>query len=540
MKIILIGATEGSLFAVERIRRIDERAEILLFDEEEIDLDISKNFPYCIHNNNSLKEGLLEFQKIFQVDIRKLSKVETIDSEVKCIGILNLKNGVRYREKYDKLIITKGKTKYSNKVPVPDSDKIVLLGSNDKKEQLEYYLTEFKPKQVLVCGSDSEAISVTDILCSEGCKVVLTGLGLTSQGMLDQELNYIFYEDLRTMGVDVITRNPLREITLYQDMLAAHFYKMGIAVDMVVICSSETPYFDDKMDTYTDGSLVVNEQMESSLQDVYVIGSTAKMVKNYLGKTYCISLNNNIDNQCKTAVDHIYGKKSRYSGSFHPVVMKCGDVYAAKTGKLEQELRADTGYEKDYTLVPYYEKEVRLGNTIIVKLIFEKYNGKLIGAQFLGRTDISGLCNILTAALRAEFTVEELTALEQDCRPCYLSTRNPIQIAGLSALDIINRFVRVIHWDQISKMPQEQFLDVRTQEEQDCGTIKGAVNIPLEELRERMEELNKARPVYVFSQYGDRGSLACRILSQNGFDCFNLSGGFAFYNIVNVLNTSKD
>lgn len=529
MKIILIGGTNAGFIAAERIRRMDEKAEILLLEEEEITLDIGVNFSYCVKNQYTKRERLLEFQRIFQVDIRMRTKVEGINNDEKYISIINLHNGVRYRENYDKIIITEGTPNYSTEFTLPDSEKIVFLDSHDKESQIKEYLSEYHPKQVLVYGMGEETVLITDILNNIGCKVVLAGTHLE---LLDDEINYKFFQELRTMGVDVILRNPLREITVYRDMIAAHFYKMGIAVDLVMICCDENPFLKEQFAMTKDGFLIVNEQMESSLQDVYVVGETAKMAKSTLGKISYISLKNNIENQCRTAVDFIYGKKSRYSGSVTPMVIKCGEVYAARVGFLEKELKERNGYQIDYTA---FLQDSGNDSRIFIKLIFEKYNGKILGVQALGRTDISAMCSLLAAAIRAESTIEDLAELELIDSPSSLPIQGPLSLAGVSALDIVNRFVRDAQWRDTRE--REQYLDVRTSEEKKTGKIQGAISIPLEELRERMGELDREKPVYVFSQYGGRGSIACRILAQNGYSCYNMSGGYELYKVFQKMDT---
>ena len=546
MKVVIIGGVAGGATAAARIRRLDEQAEIIVFERSGFISYANCGLPYYIggaieDENNLTLQTPESFWRRFRVKMNVHHEVIAIHPDNKTVTVKNLENGKIFTESYDKLLLSPGAKPIKPRFEGIDSDKIFTIRTVEDTLRLKKYTDEHQPKSAVVVGGGFIGIEVAENLHDLGIDIMLVEATDQLMAPFDRDMaSFIHAEILKngihlmldTMvegfadtdcGIDVKLKNAS---TLHTDM----------AVMAIGVVPETTLAKDAGIKLGIKGGIVVNDKMETSIPDVYAVGD-AVQIKNFVtDKDTLISLAGPANKQGRIAADNICGGNSHYNGGQGSSVIKIFDMTAAATGINEKTakllgINADKVILSPMSHAGYYPG----GKIMTLKVLFEKDTYRLLGAQIVGFDGVDKRIDVLATAIRAGIKAYELTELDLAYAPPYSSAKDPVNMAGYIIENIKNGIVKQWYYEEDEKLPRDgsiTLLDTRTPMEYRMGHVKGFINIPVDELRERIDELDKSKPVYIICQSGLRSYIASRILMGNGFDAYNFAGGFRFYNAV--------
>jgi len=544
-KILIIGGVAGGASAAARLRRLDEQAEIIMFERGEYISYANCGLPYYIGGVIQDKAALTlqtpkSFLSRFNVDVRVWSEVTAIDRQNKKVTVENKRTGEKYEESYDKLILSPGAEPAKPPVAGLDNDKVFTLRNIPDTYRIREHIENRKPKSAIVVGGGYIGIEMAESLHCAGLNVTVVELTDHVIAPLDYDMACDVHHHIAQKGVKLILNDGVKSIADNGGNLKVQLGKETIMADMVIMAVGVRPETklarEAGLALNAKGSIIVDDKMQTSDPDIFAVGDAVEITDFVSGNKGFVPLAGPANKQGRIAADQICGIDSRYSGTQGTAVLKCFDMTVACTGLNEKAAKAaGIDYEKSFTYsashASYYPGAVNMS----VKVLFEKTTGKLIGAQLTGFEGVDKRCDVFATALRAGMTMDDLTKLELCYAPPFSSAKDPVNMAGFTAQNILTGKVKVFHWHDIEKLPRDgsvTLLDVRTQIEYENGHIDGFINIPVDQLRGQLDEMDKSKPVFVTCQVGLRGYIACRILSQNGFDCLNLSGGYRLYKSI--------
>ncbi|MEG6567585.1 CoA-disulfide reductase [Thermoanaerobacterium saccharolyticum] len=543
MKVVIVGGVAGGASAAARLRRLDEDAEIILFEKGEYISYANCGLPYYIGEVIKEREKLVvqtpeAMSKRFNIDIRTLSEVTKINPDEKTVVVHDIKNDKTYTESYDKLILSPGAEPIKPPMPGIDGKNIFTLRTIPDTYRIKDFVDNNKPKKAVVVGGGFIGLEVAENLKEAGLDVTIVELADHVMAPLDYEMAAIVHQRLKDKGVNLILKDGVKEFH-HKEGITTVVLSSGntLITDMVVLGIGVRP--DTKLAKDAGlaigerGGIKVNEYMQTSNPDIYAVGDAIE-VKDYInGSNTLIPLAGPANKQGRIAADNICGRKSKYDGTQGTSVAKIFDLTVAATGNNETILkRAGIDYEKviihPNSHASYYPDALPM----TIKLIFKKGDGKILGAQIVGFDGVDKRIDVIATAIRSNMTVYDLEELELAYAPPYSSAKDPVNMVGFAASNILKGDIIVFHWDEVKDidLSKSLILDVRTDLEYQLGNIKGSINIPVDELRENLHKIPKDKDIYVYCQVGLRGYIACRILMQNGFKSVkNLSGGYKIY-----------
>jgi len=543
MKVVIVGGVAGGASAAARLRRLDEDAEIILFEKGEYISYANCGLPYYIGEVIKEREKLVvqtpeAMSKRFNIDIRTLSEVTKINPDEKTVVVHDIKNDRTYTESYDKLILSPGAEPIKPPMPGIDGKNIFTLRTIPDTYRIKDFVDNNKPKKAVVVGGGFIGLEVAENLKEAGLDVTIVELADHVMAPLDYEMAAIVHQRLKDKGVNLILKDGVKEFH-HKEGITTVALNSGntLITDMVVLGIGVRP--DTKLAKDAGlaigerGGIKVNEYMQTSNPDIYAVGDAIE-VKDYInGSNTLIPLAGPANKQGRIAADNICGRKSKYDGTQGTSVAKIFDLTVAATGNNETILkRAGIDYEKviihPNSHASYYPDALPM----TIKLIFRKDDGKILGAQIVGFDGVDKRIDVIATAIRSNMTVYDLEELELAYAPPYSSAKDPVNMAGFVASNILKGDISVFHWDEVKDidLSKSLILDVRTDLEYQLGNINGSINIPVDELRENLHKIPKDKDLYVYCQVGLRGYIACRILMQNGFKSVkNLSGGYKIY-----------
>jgi len=383
------------------------------------------------------------------------------------------------------------------------------------------------------------------------------GLEVTVVELMDHVIATIDYDmacdvhnHLRQKGVNLILKDGVKAIEDNNTGLKVTLNNGELFCDMVILSVGVRPEsglaVSAGLSVNPRGAIIVNEFMQTSDENIYAVGDAIEITDTVTGEKGFVPLAGPANKQGRIAADNICGIKSTYRGTQGTGILKCFDLTVACTGVTEAKAKQlGLNYEKSFTYsgshASYYPGAVNMS----MKIIFDKGSGKLLGAQIVGYEGSDKRIDVLATAIYAGMTIDDLTKLELAYAPPFSAAKDPVNMAGFVAENILTGKTKVFHWDEVGDLPRDgsvNLLDIRTKAEYDNGFIDGFINIPVDELRANLDKIDKTKPAYVTCQVGLRGHTACRILSENGVDCYNLSGGYRLWNSIfrGVVPTAKD
>ncbi len=546
MKVVIVGGVAGGATAAARIRRLDEQAEIVVFERSGYISYANCGLPYYIGDVIEDPDALTlqtpeSFFSRFRVTMKVHHEVTAIHSERKAVSVKNLETGELFEESYDKLLLSPGAKPTQPRLPGLGSEKIFTLRTVEDTFRIKEYIQEKQPKSAVLAGGGFISLELAENLRELGMDVTIVQRPKQLMNPFDADMAAFIHGEVRKHGVKLAlghTVEGFEEKELGVDVLLKD--EAPLHTDMVVLAIGVSPDTglakDAGLELGIKGSILVNDRMETSVPDIYAVGD-AVQVKHYVtGQDALIALAGPANKQGRIAADNICGGDSRYSGSQGSSVVKVFDLTAAATGVNETNagkagLSVDSVVLSPMSHTGYYPG----GKVMTMKVVFEKETYRLLGAQIVGYEGVDKRIDVLATAIRAGLKATQLKELELAYAPPYSSAKDPVNMAGFMIENIANGVLKQWHLEDVDKLPRDgsvTLLDTRTVGEYAGGHIDGFTNIPVDELRERLGKLDKSKPVYVICQSGLRSYIACRILSGYGFECYNFSGGFRFYDAV--------
>ena len=544
-KILIVGGVAGGASAAARLRRLDESANIIMFEKDEYISFANCGLPYYIGGEITDKEALTlqtpeSFNARFNVDVRNFNEVRAIDSINKTVTVYNHQTQIKYQESYDKLLLSMGAKPIKPNIPGIDSSKVFTLRNIPDTYKIKEYVDYHKPKKAIVVGGGFIGIEMAENLQLAGVKVTIVEMSNQVITPIDYDMACEVHQHLESKGISLALNTTLQAINDDGENLSVTLNNQTVSTDMIIMAIGVTPETTiikgTDITTNKRGAIIVNDKMETSVKDIYAVGDAIE-IKNYItNNSGYIPLAGPANKQGRIAADNICGLNHHYKGTQGSSILKVFDLTVANTGineKTAKELKLD--YDKVYTYsanhAGYYPGAVNMS----IKVIFDKKDGKILGAQIVGYDGVDKRMDVLATAIRAKMTGYNLTELELCYAPPYGSAKDPVNMAGFVIENILTNKVKQYNWDDVATLPRDgsvTLLDTRSELEYANGHIDGYINIPLDSLRSRLHELDLNKPVYVTCQVGLRGYVAARILSQNGFNTYNLNGGYRLYNTI--------
>ncbi len=554
IKVVIIGGVAGGASAAARLRRLDETAEILLIEKGEHISFANCGLPYYIGEVIKEKEKLLvqtpeKMKERFNIDVRVRSEAISINPQDKTVEILDRVNNTIYVESYDKLILSPGAEPIKPKLPGIESQRIFTLRNIPDTYRVKDYVDQHRPRRAVIVGAGFIGLEVAENLHMRGINVTVVELADHVIGPLDFEMAAIVHQHLKAKGVELYLKDA---VEAFEDDGSAVSVKLSSGVilksDMVIMGIGVRP--ETKLAAQaglkigSTGGIYVDEYLQTSHPDIYAVGDAIE-VKDFInGSQSLIPLAGPANKQGRIAANNICGMKEKFTGTQGTSIVKIFDLTVALSGNNERILKRNgIVYEKSFTHTAshagYYPGAIPMS----IKLLFSKSGGKILGAQIVGYDGVDKRMDVLATAMRAGMTVADLETLELSYAPPYSSAKDPVNIAGYTANNILKSDSSIFHWDEVEGIDtgRDILLDVREPEEAQLGTIPGAINIPLDNLRNRLQELPLDKAIYIFCQVGLRGYLAARILMQHGYkNVKNLSGGYKTYHMAAIKQSSEN
>lgn len=540
MKYLVIGGVAGGATVAARLRRMDEKAEIILFERGKYVSYANCGLPYYIGDtitdrNKLFVQTAKGFTDRFRIDIRTEQEVTAIHPQKKQIEIKNLTTGSIYAEAYDKLILSPGAEPLRPGIEGINNKKIFTLRNVPDTDAIKNYVNIEKPGHAVVVGGGFIGLEMAENLHHLGIKVAVIEMADQVMAPLDYSMASIVHHHLADKNVDLRLSDGVARFENSVDKIIVHL-KSGkqIVTDTVLLSIGVRPETklakESGLTIGTTGGISVNAYMQTSDPDIYALGDAAEVIHRITGKPALIPLAGPANKQGRIVADNIvFGNKTTYEGSIGTSIAKVFDLTVATAGANAKLLKREgIAYQSSYTHsvshAGYYPGAVPLS----IKIVFAPQNGQLLGAQVVGFGGVDKRIEMMAQVIQNKGTIYDLTALEQAYAPPYSSAKDPVNMAGFVAENILTGKVKTAHWREVIQPDKDTLLiDVRTKMEYSLGTWPGAINIPVDDLRERMQEIPKDKKIIVSCAVGLRGYLAYRILTQNGFmSVRNLSGGY--------------
>ncbi len=546
MKVVIVGGVAGGATAAARIRRLDEQAEITVFERSGYVSYANCGLPYFIGDVITDPEELTlqtpeSFYERFRVQMKVRHEVTAILPEKKSVRVKSLETGEEFEESYDKLLLSPGARPTQPRLQGTDLDRVFTLRTVEDTMRIKDYVNQKKPRSAVLAGGGFISLELAENLRHLGLDVTIVQRPMQLMNPFDADMAAFIHAEMRKGGVHLAlgqTVDGFVEADGGVDVLLRD--APPLHADMVVLAIGVTPDTalakDAGLELGLKGAILVNDRMETSVPDIYAVGDAVQVRHLVTGADSVISLAGPANKQGRIAADNICGRDSRYPGSLGSSVIKLFDLTAASTGVNETNakkagLDADKLFLSPMNHAGYYPG----GETMTMKIVFEKETWRLLGAQIVGGAGVDKRIDVLATAIQNRMDVRDLQTLQLAYAPPYGSAKDAVNMAGYMAENLSDGIVKQFHWHDVDNLPRDGsvvILDVRTPGEFRRGHFDGAVNIPVDELRERMDEIERGKPLYVNCQSALRSYIACRILSQNGFDCYNLAGGYRLYDVV--------
>lgn len=544
MKIIIVGGVAGGASAAARARRLSESAEILLIERGNYVSFANCGLPYYVGNEIQQREKLIVTQPQrlrdrFRIDVRTRSNVIQIKPNEKRVVVKDLASGNEYEESYDKLILSPGASPILPAFEGNDASGIFTLRTLEDVDKIRS-LVDGGISSAMVVGAGFIGLEMVENLVRRGVTTTLVQLGDQILAALDPEMTTPLLLALKRHGVQLVLKQTvasarnsnsgglevrLTDNTLFQSDLLL----LGVGVKPESKLAS-----DAGLDVGPRSGIVTNAFMQTSNADIYAVGDVTE-VEDFVSKGRTqIPLAGPANRQGRLAADHIFGSQASYRGTQGTAIVRLFDCVAATTGANERSLqKSGTTYEKVYVHPANHATYYPGAQPMAIKLLFSPTDGLILGAQMVGGEGVDKRIDVIAVAMQARMKVFDLEEVELAYSPQFGSAKDPINMVGFVAANVLRRSHPVIHVPELMHASEQRpfILDVRTEEEFQAGHIPNATHIPVDALRDRLHELPKGQPIVTYCQVGQRGYIAARILVQNGFPVRNLSGGYKTFRL---------
>ena len=545
MKVLIVGGVAGGAGAAARISRLDETTQIIMFEKGEYISYANCGLPYYIGDVIIDKEKLTlnkpeSLKAKFNIDVRINTEVIEVFEKEKTIEVRNLKSGVTYKEGYDKLILAPGAKAVCPRIDGFDDKKVFSLRTVNDTMKIKEYVSTKKLKTAVIIGAGFIGLEMAENLKQLGIDVTVVEVANQILKSIDKDMAGYLQGYLKLKGLNFKLNSGvtgfMQEDNQYYTVVNN---EKKISSDIVLLAmgvTADTEFIKNSNIAVNDkGGIKVNEKMETSIKDIYAVGDAVEVTNFVTGKPSMIPLAGPANKQGRIVANNIYGIEDYYEGTQGSSIIKLFDITVAQTGINEkQAIKENLDYDVAILCPPahavYYPKQ----SNIATKVVFEKKTGKILGAQLIGFEGVDKRCDVFAVAIKCGLSAKDLTRLELCYAPPYSSAKDPVNMAGYIIENLVSGFYKQVRIENVvNNLDKVLLLDVRKEDEYAKGHINEAINIPLDELRYRFNEIPKDKPIYVICKTGHRSYMACRILMQNGYDCTNVAGGFYFY--ANVM-----
>ena len=541
MKVVIVGGVAGGATAAARIRRLKEDAEIIILEKTGYISYANCGLPYYIgdvieESNNLILQTPQSFKNRFCIDVRVNNEVISVNSDKKYVVVKNVLTNETYQETYDKLILSPGAKPLMPNISGMDSNRIFTLKTVEDTFKMKKFIQDKNPKRVVIIGGGFIGMEMLENLLNLGLEVTLIEGSNQLLGQLDGDMASFVHVKLKNLGIRFFLNTVVSKfedtgkgLNVFVDN------QMILQTDIVLMTIGvvpETSFIKNTSITLgIKGSIVVNEKMETSIEDIYAVGDAVEVNNFVTNERGLILLAGPANKQARIAADNICGLNSRYQGFQSWTI--------ASTGISEKQAKKlNINYEKVILSPNSNASYYPYGDIMTIKVLYNKNNLHILGAQIIGTKGVDKRIDVFATAMRAQLKATELVNLDLSYAPPYSSAKDPVNMVGYIIENIEHGLVKQFHFEELEQIKKNHaviLLDTRTPFEYVRGHLEGFINIPIDELRQRLGELSPHKTIYVMCQSGMRSYLACRILSQNGFHCYNFSGGYRFYEI-NQLN----
>ena len=547
-RVVIVGGNAGGIACATRLRRLDEEASILVFERGKDVSYASCGLPYYVGGVIPERSQLLVgrpawLRQVFALEVRTEHLVEGIDRSRKTIAVRNLAEDKPYEVPYDALVLAPGSRPVIPPIEGIDSTRIFTLRTLEDADRLRSFIQEATPRHATIIGGGYIGIEVAENFIRLGLQVCLVEKLPQLLPHLDSEMVSPLHEELKRRNVDLHLGTEVQKIVPSSNGGLVLWLTDGnqVKTDFVLLAVGIRPNSElgaaCGLELGPSGGIRVNECMQTSDPNIWAVGDVAEVNHSITGRPIVAPLAGPTARQARVAAESICGRPSRYRGFQGTSIVAFFGLTLASTGATEKQLcEAGIPFIKSYTVSPHHATYYPGAERMTTKLLFHPETGVILGAQIVGGQGVDRRIDVLSLAIQQQATVFDLEEVELAYAPQFGSTRDPVNIAGAVGANILRRDVEPTYWEEwIGKQPSERplLLDVRNPDERAAVAVDGSINIPLPELRQRLEEISPAQEVWVYCGVGQRGYYASRILSQRGYRVKNVSGGITTYRMMN-------
>lgn len=555
MKILIIGGVAGGATAAARLRRMDENAQIILFERGEYVSYANCGLPYYIGGTISERDRLFVqtvdgFINRFNIDIRVRSEVTSFDLKDKTVKVHDIAANRDYIESYDKLIISTGAEPIKPPMPGIEDSRIFSLRNVPDMDKIKSYINQHKPRRAVVIGGGFIGLEMVENLHDAGLDITLIEKSNQVMAPIDFSMASIVHRHLIQKNVSLLLEEGVEQFESIEDGINVVLESGGsVTADMVILSIGVRPEVklakDAGLQLGSMGGIKVDDYMQTSDNSVYALGDATEVFNPIINKHTLVPLAGPANKQARIVADNILeGNKYTYKGTIGTSIAKVFDLTVAAAGASSKLLNREkiehiSSYTHGSSHAGYYPEALPLS----IKIIFSPEDGRLLGAQVVGYDGVDKRIDLFAQVIKKGGTIYDLQEIEHAYAPPYSSAKDPVNMAGFVAENILKRKVNIIQWRDILNVDKAEamIIDSRTKEEYDFGHIDGAINIPVDEIRSRLNEMPRDKKIIVYCAVGLRGYIASRILMQHGYtDVYNLSGGYRTYSCAIADNTTSE
>ena len=546
MKVIIIGGVAGGASAAARLRRLDEQADIIIYERSGYISYANCGLPYYLGEIITDKKELTlqtpeSFYNRFRIEAKVNHEVIDINPDTKTVTVRNLNTGVEFEDSYDKLLLSPGAKAVKPDITGIGMDNIFSLRTVEDTFKIYDYVKAVNAKSALIIGGGFIGVESAENIRRLGLEVTLVENATQVLSILDSDMATQVHTELRKNGVKLLFKSSVISFEDDNGKTICHLSNgKRISVDLILLAIGVSPDTSlakkAGLKTGIKGSIIVNEKMETSVANIYAVGDAVEVAHYVTGQKALISLAGPANKQGRIAADNIAGGDNQYKGTQGSSIIKLFDMTIAATGISERQAK-DLGYDYEKVIISpsshasYYPN----GKIMTIKLIFDKQADQILGAQIVGFDGIDKRIDVIATAMRGGMKASELAELELAYAPPYSSAKDPVNMAGFIIENLMTGKVKQFYYEDLESLHNNDstfLLDTRTTAEYARGHAEGFVNIPVDILRSRLSEIPKGASVYVMCQSGIRSYIACRILAGHGYDSYNFAGGYRFYSMI--------
>lgn len=543
-KIVIVGGVAGGASAAARLRRLSEKDHIVMFEKGEFISFANCGLPYyigeVIQNRNKLLVQTVEgMTNRFNLDIRNFTEVVKINRDQKTVKVKDVRTGEEYEESYDVLILSPGSKPIRPHIPgIEEAKALFTLRNVPDTDRIKQYVDKEYPKQAVVVGGGFIGLEMAENLVERGVQVTVVERGEQVMAPIDFEMAQIVHTHMREHGIELVLGDGVEAFA--QEGRQIHLTSGKILeADMVILAIGVQPENtlakEASLELGLRGAVKVNSHLQTSDPSIYAVGDVIEVQDFINGFETFVPLAWPANRQGRLVADHINGREAKYNGTMGTSIAKIFDLAVAATGNNEKTLkRIGVPYEVVHVHPSNHAGYYPGASQLTLKLIFDPKTGQIFGAQGVGRDGVDKRIDVIATAIKGGLKVQDLPDLELAYAPPFSSAKDPVNYAGYVATNIIEGLVETVQWHEIDQIVDNggYLIDVRDPQEVEKGSINGSINIPVNDIRSRLDEVPYDKDLYVSCQVGLRGYLAARILAENGIKAKNLDGGYKLYSAV--------